>query len=57
MQYAISNVITTIFAPFQTIRCCEQIKVNLGYMGQKVCMVGIASGLVIGTLEHTHYCS
>ena len=26
------NVLTTTFAPFQTIRCCEQIKVNLGYM-------------------------
>src|SRR5210317_324839 len=26
------NVITTSFAPFQTMRCCEQIKVNGGYM-------------------------
>ena len=26
------NVITTTFAPFQTARCLEQIKVNLGYM-------------------------
>ena len=50
------NVITTTFAPFQTMRCCEQIKVNLGYMGQKVCMVGIASGLVLGTLGFTHCC-
>ena len=25
------DVITTTFAPFQTMRCCEQIKVNLGY--------------------------
>ena len=50
------NVITTTFAPFQTMRCCEQIKVNLGYMGQKVCMVGIASGLVLGTLGYTHCC-
>lgn len=48
------NVITTTFAPFQTMRCCEQIKVNLGYMKQKVCMVGIASGLVLGTLGFTH---
>ena len=39
------KVVTTTFAPFQTMRCCEQIKVNLGYMNQKVCMVGIASGL------------
>ena len=50
------NVITTTFAPFQTMRCCEQIKVNLGYMGQKVCMVGIASGLALGTLGFTHCC-
>ena len=29
------KVITTTFAPFQTMRCCEQIKVNLGYMKEK----------------------
>ncbi len=50
------NVITTTFAPFQTIRCLEQIKVNLGYMHQKVCMVGLASGLVLGNLGYTHCC-
>ncbi len=50
------NVITTTFAPFQTIRCCEQIKVNLGYMQNKICMVGLASGLVLGNLGYTHCC-
>ena len=50
------NVITTTFAPFQSIRCCEQIKVNIGYMKQRVCMVGIASGLALGTLGYTHCC-
>ena len=50
------NVVTTTFAPFQTIRCCEQIKVNIGYMKQKVCMVGIASGLALGNLGFTHCC-
>ena len=50
------NVITTTFAPFQTMRYCEQIKVNLGYMRQKICMVGIASGLALGTLGYTHCC-
>ena len=50
------NVITTTFAPFQTMRCCEQIKVNLGYMRQRICMVGIASGLSLGTLGYTHCC-
>jgi transketolase len=48
------NVVTTTFAPFQTARCCEQIKVNAGYMKQKICMVGIASGLVLGNLGFTH---
>ena len=50
------NVITTTFAPFQTMRCCEQIKVNIAYMKQKVCMVGIASGLALGTFGYTHCC-
>jgi transketolase len=50
------KVITTTFAPFQTMRCCEQVRVNLGYMGQKVCMVGLASGVVLGTLGYTHCC-
>ena len=50
------NVITTTFAPFQTTRCCEQIKVNLGYMKEKITMVGLASGLVLGNLGFTHCC-
>jgi transketolase len=50
------RVITTTFAPFQTMRCCEQIKVNLGYMRNSVCMVGLASGIVLGTLGYTHCC-
>ena len=48
------KVITTTFAPFQILRCCEQIKVNLGYMKNKIVMVGLASGLVLGTLGYTH---
>ena len=48
------NVMTATFAPFQTMRCCEQIKVNLGYMRHNVCMAGLASGVVLGTLGYTH---
>jgi len=48
------NVITTTFSPFQTLRCNEQIKNNLGYMKSKVTMVGLASGLILGTLGFTH---
>ncbi len=50
------RVVTTTFAPFQVIRCCEQIKVNLGYMKEKITMVGLASGLVLGNLGFTHCC-
>ena len=50
------RVITATFAPFQTMRCCEQIRVNLGYMRHKVCMVGLASGVALGVLGYTHCC-
>lgn len=50
------DVITTTFAPFQTMRCCEQIKVNIGYMKLSICMVGLASGLSLGPLGYTHCC-
>ncbi len=53
MQY---DVFTTTFAPFQTMRCLEQIKINQGYMKKKIVMVGLASGLVLGTLGYTHCC-
>ena len=42
------------FSPFQTLRCLEQIKINLGYMKFKVTMVGLASGVSLGTLGYTH---
>ena len=48
------KVFTTTFSPFQTLRCCEQIKVNLGYMKHNVVMVGLASGFVLGSLGFTH---
>jgi len=50
------QVFTSTFSPFQTMRCCEQIRVNLGYMNHKVNMVGLASGLVLGMLGYTHCC-
>ena len=48
------QVFTSTFSPFQTMRCCEQIRVNIGYMNHKVCMVGLAGGLVFGLLGYTH---
>ncbi len=51
-----TKVFTATFAPFQTMRCCEQIKMNLGYMRHNVCMVGLASGVVLGPLGYSHCC-
>jgi len=48
------DVITATFAPFQTMRCLEQIRVNLGYMKQKVVFVGLAAGMAYGELGFTH---
>lgn len=50
------SVVTTTFAPFQAMRCLEQIRVNQGYMQQKVIMVGLASGVAYGELGWTHCC-
>ena len=48
------TVFTASFAPFQSMRCLEQIRVNQGYMGQKVVMTGLAGGLAYGELGYTH---
>lgn len=48
------TVFTTTFAPFQAMRCLEQIRVNQGYMGNKVVMVGLAGGVAYGELGFTH---
>lgn len=48
------KVITSSFAPFQSMRCLEQIRVYQGYMKQKLVMIGLLSGLASGYLGHTH---
>lgn len=50
------KVFTTTFAPFQTLRCLDQIKVDLAYSEIGVTMVGLASGLIQGPLGNTHCC-
>ncbi len=50
------NVFTVTFAPFQVLRCLDQIKVDLAYSNIKVTMTGLASGLVNGPLGNTHCC-
>ena len=48
------TVFASTFTPFQTMRCLEQIKVNLCYMNIPVNLVGLASGVVLGDLGYTH---
>lgn len=43
------------FAPFITMRACEQIRMNLGYMELNVKLVAIGSGLSMGFLGNSHY--
>ncbi len=50
------HVITTTFAPFQSMRCLEQIRVNQGYMQIPLVMVGLASGVYHSYLGNTHCC-
>ena len=50
------KVVTTTFAPFQSMRCLEQIRVNQGYMGMPIVMVGLTSGVYHSYLGNTHCC-
>jgi transketolase len=46
--------VATSFSPFVTLRCAEQIKVNVAYMQNPIKIVGLASGVVLGNLGYTH---
>jgi transketolase len=45
----------TSFAPFATMRCCEQIRVDLAYNNLPVKVIGSESGVSMGVLGTTHY--
>lgn len=45
----------TTYATFITMRSCEQIRHFLGYMGQKVVVIGSGAGLSQGFAGNTHY--
>lgn len=47
--------VVTTYATFVTMRSCEQIRHYLGYMGQKVIVVGSGAGLSQGYAGNTHY--
>lgn len=47
--------VVTTYATFVTMRGCEQIRHYLGYMNQKVVVVGSGAGLSQGFAGNTHY--
>ena len=44
------------FAPFASMRSCEQLKLFMGYMKLNMKVIGMASGFSMGALGNTHYC-
>lgn len=50
-----TNVFATSFAPFVTMRACEQVRMNMGYMQLNVKTVGLGSGLVMAQLGNSHF--
>ena len=50
-----TNVFATSFAPFVTMRACEQVRMNMGYMQLNIKTVGLGSGLVMAQLGNSHY--
>ncbi len=49
------NVFVSSFAPFITMRACEQVRLNLGYMQSNVKIVAIGSGVSMGFLGNSHF--
>ena len=47
--------VVTTYATFITMRSCEQIRHFLGYMNQKVVVIGSGAGLSQGFAGNTHY--
>lgn len=48
------DVYTTTYAPFHTLRCLEQIRMDIAEMKMPVRMVGMSSGVVLGMIGNMH---
>lgn len=49
------DVFATTFAPFASMRASEQVRMNMGYMGEPVKLVALGSGLAMGFLGNSHF--
>ncbi len=50
-----TTVFATSFAPFVTMRACEQVRMNMGYMQMNIKTVGLGSGLIMAQLGNSHF--
>ncbi len=50
-----TNVFATSFSPFVTMRACEQVRMNMGYMQLNIKTIGLGSGLIMAQLGNSHY--
>ena len=50
-----TNVFATSFAPFVTMRACEQVRMDMGYMQFNIKTVGLGSGLIMSQLGNSHF--
>lgn len=48
-------IFASSFAPFVTMRACEQVRMNMGYMHLNIKTVGLGSGLIMAQLGNSHY--
>jgi transketolase len=48
-------VFASSFAPFITMRACEQLRMNMGYMQLDIKAVGIGSGFAMNFLGNSHF--
>jgi transketolase len=48
-------VFATSFSPFVTMRACEQVRMNMGYMQLNIKTIGLGSGLIMAQLGNSHY--
>ncbi len=49
------DVFASTFAPFASMRASEQVRMNMGYMGEPVKLVALGSGFAMGFLGNSHY--
>lgn len=50
-----TNVFASSFSPFITMRACEQVRMNMGYMQLNIKTIGLGSGLIMAQLGNSHF--